>query len=283
MRGTPDTSPDAITLATASSRASLVAARGAIVTRWSSGGRERLYLDEATLGDLAKNVRGGVPLLFPAPGKLADGRYARGGKSGALKQHGFARDMPWAVVETGPAHARLSLGSTDATRAVFAWDFLATLDVVLSDRSLRLALRVENTGQDTMPFGFGIHPYFLVHDKAHATITTAATRAYDNVTRETGPYRGLDLANGETDLHLLDHGSTESTLRADGGAVTVRTSAEFGRWVVWTLPGKDFVCLEPWTAPGNALNTGEALIELAPGGAKELWIELSASDADGGA
>ncbi len=258
------------------SHVTLVPRRGALVTRWQVGGRERLYLDESTLADPTKNVRGGIPLLFPSPGKLEDGRFRRGGRSGAMKQHGFARDLPWTVLRQGPDAIMLQLVSSDVTRAVFAWDFVAYLGVTVTERTLRLAVRVENTGKDPMPFGFGIHPYFLVHDKAHATITTAATKAYDNVRHEVVPFAGFELATGETDLHLLDHGSTESTLTMDGASVVVRTSPGFGRWVVWTLPGKDFVCLEPWTAPGNALNTGEGLIELAPGASKELWIELSA-------
>jgi galactose mutarotase-like enzyme len=35
--------------------------------------------------------------------------------------------------------------------------------------------------------------------------------------------------------------------------------------VFWTLKDQSFSCLEPWTAPGNALNTGLDLIHL-PGG-----------------
>jgi galactose mutarotase-like enzyme len=273
---------DAVTLHAPSSAGPVsqlivVPSRGALVTHWQVGGRERLYLDESTLADPTKNVRGGIPLLFPSPGKLADGRFARAGKSGAMKQHGFARDLPWAVTRRSDASVSLALSSNDATRAVFAWDFAVALTLTLTAESIRLAVRVENTGKDPMPFGFGIHPYFPVHDKAHATISTAATRAFDNVTGKTGPFRGFDLAVGETDLHLIDHGSTDSTLAADGARVTLRTSPELGRWVVWTQPGKEFVCVEPWTAPGNALNTGEGLIELLPSAAKELWIELSAS------
>jgi galactose mutarotase-like enzyme len=253
------------------------------VTRWATFGREHLYLDESTLADPAKNVRGGIPLLFPSPGKLEDGRYSRGGKSGAMKQHGFARDLPWAVTRKDDASATLTLASNEATRDNFAWEFVATLDVSLDPRLLRLAVRIENTGTVPMPFGFGIHPYFIVRDKAHAAIATAATQAYDNVTRTLGPFRGFHLATGETDLHLVDHGSSDCTLTADGARITLRTSPEFRRWVVWTLPGKEFVCVEPWTAPGNALNTGQGLIELTPGASKSLWIEIEASPADGGA
>jgi galactose mutarotase-like enzyme len=43
---------------------------------------------------------------------------------------------------------------------------------------------------------------------------------------------------------------------------------------VWAVAGKDYICLEPWTAPGNALNTGEKLTELPPGAAQRASIEL---------
>jgi galactose mutarotase-like enzyme len=195
-----------------------------------------------------------------------------------MKQHGFARDLPWTVAARDESSATLTLASTPETHAMFPWGFLLSLRVTVTELRVRFALQVSNTGADPMPFGFGIHPYFLVHDKANASITTAATRAYDNVTKTTGPFTGFHLDVGETDLHLLDHGSTTSTLTAGAGErVTVRTSAEFGRWVAWTLPGKEFVCLEPWTAPGNALNTGEGLLTLAPGASRDLWIELDAA------
>ncbi len=255
----------------------LVPARGAIVTRFAAGGRELLYLDPATLEDPAKNVRGGIPVLFPSPGKLEADRFTRDGQSGAMKQHGFARDLPWEVDKTSTAMARLALGSNDRTRAQYPWDFEAalTFEVAAEGARLRLELRVENTGTLPMPFAFGIHPYFLVADKAHAHIATVATRAFDNVTKRQVPFRGFDLTLPEVDLHLLDHGSTESGLTwADGSVVTIRGSAEMTRWVVWTLGGKDFVCLEPWSAPGNALNSGEGLLTIAPGAARELWIEL---------
>jgi len=44
--------------------------------------------------------------------------------------------------------------------------------------------------------------------------------------------------------------------------------------VIWTLPEKNFVCLEPWTAQGNALNSGERLLLLKPGQSRELWMEI---------
>jgi galactose mutarotase-like enzyme len=62
---------------------------------------------------------------------------------------------------------------------------------------------------------------------------------------------------------------------ADGTRLDVHGSPEFQRFIVWTVAGKDYICLEPWTALGNALNTGEDLIELEPGESRELWVEFT--------
>jgi galactose mutarotase-like enzyme len=250
--------------------AELAPERGGMVTRLRVGAREVLYLDEATLADRAKNVRGGIPVLFPSPGKLGPGRYA-------MKQHGFARDLAWQIVDAGEAHARLALDSSTHTRALFPFDFHVELTYRVSASSLRIEQRVENRGREPLPFAFGFHPYFFVPDgdKARATISTRATRAFDNVTKREIAFAGFDLTAPEVDLHLVDHGSGRAVLERPGARVTVEASPEYGRWVVWTLAGKDFVCVEPWTAPADALHSGEQLLHVAPDGAHTLWMTLS--------
>jgi galactose mutarotase-like enzyme len=252
--------------------------RGAIVTRFRVGDRDLLFLDGSTLGDPTKNVRGGVPLLFPSPGRLTGDRFERAGRSGSMKQHGFARDVPWtvdALSSKDAARATLGIESTQATRAMYPWDFRLTVTFTLRGPRLRLDVTVHNTGAEPLPFAFGIHPYFLVTDKAGASIATKATRAFDNVTKTVVPFHGFDLTASEVDLHLIDHGSTASMLAwGDGAHLAIRASPELVRWVVWTLAGRDFVCVEPWTAPADALNTGESLLELAPAARKALWIEM---------
>ncbi|WP_437594931.1 galactose mutarotase [Sorangium sp. So ce1000] len=271
------------------SRAMVAPSRGGIMTELALGGRELLYLDRATFEDRSANVRGGNPVLFPSPGKLAGDAWSASGAAGQMRQHGFARALPWSLDEHGAAapggaYARLTLRSSEATRAQYPWDFRAELTYTLRGRALRIDLRVTNEtggGAPPMPFGAGFHPYFAVSqaDKARASIETRATRAFDNTTKREAPFSGFDLTRPEVDLHLLDHGSTESSLSIEGASgvrIAVRGSPEFTHWVVWTLQGKDFVCLEPWTCPGNALNTGERLIHLPSRETQALWIEISA-------
>jgi galactose mutarotase-like enzyme len=273
---------DTIELSDADARSAvtIVPARGAITTGFRVGDRDLLYLDAATLGDPAKNVRGGIPVLFPSPGPLTGDRFAHGGRSGSMKQHGFARTRAWetrSVGVTDGAQATLVLRSDDATRAEYPFDFLLAITFSLLGARLRLEVQVENTGDAVLPFAFGLHPYFLVADadKARVQIATRATRAYDNVTKRVVPFHGFDLTAPEVDLHLIDHGSSRSELTwGDGTRVAIRASPELARWVVWTLAGRDFVCVEPWTAPADALNTGESLIEVPPKASRSLWVEM---------
>lgn len=253
----------------------LAPSRGGLVTRFDVGDRPVLFLDESTLLDPSKNVRGGVPVLFPSPGALAAGRFRRGDAAGSMAQHGFARQRPWAVAARGARDVTLALESDEVTRAQYPWDFALTLDYALRGARLRIAQRVVNRGATAMPFAMGFHPYFHVPDgeKARAAVATAARRAFDNTSKATVTLDGpIDLTRAEVDLHLDEHATLAL---ADGSRVVVMASAEYRRWVVWTLAGKDFVCLEPWTAPADALNTGDGLLVLEPGESRDLWVEIA--------
>jgi galactose mutarotase-like enzyme len=266
-------------LRTANTEVRVAPPRGAIVTSFRVGGREFLYFDSATFDDPTKNVRGGIPVLFPTPGKLENDRWSYGGREGELKQHGFARNLPWRVGASDVASVQLHLESNEATRAVYPWKFAATLIYSVAANTLRIDFSVTNTGDSPMPFAFGLHPYFLVRSKANVRIPTAATRAFDNIAKTIVPFPGFDFTSDEVDLHLIDHGSTRAILDPDGGAqIAIETSPEFIRWVVWTVAGKDYVCLEPWTAPGNALNTGEGILVLAPEETRAVWVTITASN-----
>jgi galactose mutarotase-like enzyme len=233
-------------------------------------------MDDDTLRNPTKNVRGGIPVLFPTPGKLANDAWSYASAHGSLKQHGFARNEPWEMAGMRDRAVTLEL-VWDGREAMWPWACELEITYSLRGRVLRLEQRVTNRASSPMPFGLGFHPYFHVPDadKSRTRIATAATRAFDNVTKQTIGVAGpIDLTAREVDLHLLDHGRTECTLHTPAHSVTIRGSHEFTHWVVWTLAGKDFVCLEPWTCPGNALNTGDRLLVIQPHAEHAAWIEI---------
>jgi len=273
--------PNELTLRAAANAAvaTIAPARGGLVTQFELGGRPVLFMDQGTLDDPRQNVRGGIPVLFPSPGKLVGDAWTYGGRQGSMKQHGFARNHEWQVIEASSAAATLRLVANDQTRAQYPWDFALSQTITVSDRSLRLEHEITNRSDTPMPFGFGFHPYFFVPEdrKRETSITTRATRAFDNVGKQIIELTNIDLTRQEVDLHLIDHGSTTGELCSPLGTVQLIGSPEYTHWVVWTLAGRDFVCLEPWTCPANALNDGDRLSLLAPGTSQSMALEILAT------
>jgi galactose mutarotase-like enzyme len=262
-----------IELVDGDARAEVVPARGGLISRFEVGGRPVLYLDQATLEDPGKNVRGGVPFLFPAAGRLDEDRYG----DREMKQHGFARNLPFAVERRGAAASTLSLSASDETRARFPFEFRVELEISVSGTTLRIDQRYLNRGTDRMPLHVGFHPYFFVPDadKPRVSIDTRATRAFDNAARREVAFTGFDFTRPEVDLHLHDHGGSVSALHLpDGRTIGIEGSPELSHFVVWALAGKDFICVEPWTAPANALNSGQGLLWIEPGGERRLSLAI---------
>lgn len=254
-------------------RVELLPTRGALVSRYAVDGRDVLFLDEATVVDPSKNVRGGVPLLFPNPGPLPQGAWP----GDALGQHGFARrsafDVVSAVADEQQARVELELTATAASRAAYPYDFAARFAVSLQDGRLLLEWRLTNTGTATLPWQFGLHPYFRVDDKARARVPSPARTAFDNVHKRHVPFEPPRFDGDEVDLHLLDHGLDTATLHgASAGDVTLRWTPALTTLVLWTLPQKPFVCVEPWTGPAGALT--RAPLQLAAGATAALAVEV---------
>ena len=268
-----------LTLIDGPSRAELVPERGALVSRFSVASEPVLFMDERTLADPQKSIRGGIPLLFPSPGVLPGGIFGVEGRDVRMRKHGFARDLAWDVAHSARDRAQLRLGSSARTRPEFPWEFEARLDVRLEGRALQVAFTVENRDARRMPLHLGLHPYFYVPQaqKAHVRIETRATRALDNLAGGERPLRGFPLTDPQVDLQVLDHAAPGTVLHRGQGLSPVRLSwsGDFRTMVVWTLGGRDFVCVEPWTAPGGALQTHQGLLSVAPGDTFASEFEIS--------
>jgi galactose mutarotase-like enzyme len=265
----------------AGSLVSLAPARGGMVTRFSVHGVPVLFLDETTLADPSKSVRGGIPILFPVAGKLPGDRYDVAGRTFTMKQHGFARNLPWTVQGTSTADGAsvtLGLAATEATRQQYPFDFALRFTYRLRGEVLSVEQRFENLGNAPMPLHPGLHPYFFVGDrtKSGVRLDTDATRAFDNRTgREVPVTLPIELAEREVDLFLLDHHPRQTVLHRPGmPGVRIAFGQEQSLLVVWTLPGRDFVCVEPWRARPGAL-ANDAAPRIAPGAAESTTLTLS--------
>jgi len=258
----------------------VVPERGGIITRWQVKGQDILYLDEARFTDSTLTVRGGIPILFPICGNLPDNQYLYQGKPYHLKQHGFARDLPWTVVDQSTqdqASLTLELVSTDHTRSLYPFDFQLLFTYRLQGDRLTLHQRYTNHSAEPMPFSAGFHPYFAVQDKGQLQFQIPASEFLDQRTKTTHSFAGqFDFSQDEIDVAFRDLSSPVATV-TDGARsqrLTFSFSPEFSLLVFWTLKEKGFYCMEPWTAGRNAMNTGDRLLHLAPGQSLETEFTL---------
>lgn len=253
--------------------------RGGIVTQWWQGSHQWLYLDQERLQNPQLSVRGGIPILFPICGNLPGNTYLVDGQSYQLSQHGFARSLPWTVVaQDTETEASLTLELTDtaATREVYPFSFAVRFRYSLRGQTLTLEQTYENRGSRSMPFATGIHPYFTVGEKTALTwqIPSSATLSKDGLTSL--PFANqFDFEQPELDLLFPHLNDQRASVVGAESRLTLHWDPEFRCLVFWTLQDQPFYCLEPWSSPRNAMNTGENLLMLAPGESMVLRLAFT--------
>ena len=263
------------------SKLEIVPDRGGMITSWQVQGRELLYMDTARFADPTLSVRGGVPILFPICGNLPNDLYDYKGQTYTLKQHGFARDLPWEVIDQ-KANSELSftiaLCSNARTRENYPFEFRLKLIYALQGQTLSIEQYITNLSDESMPFSIGFHPYFLALEKHQLRFEIPADEALDQRTQERQPFfNTFDFERDEIDWAFLDTNRQVSSVTdlSRHTRITLTSTAEFPVLVFWTVKGKGFYCLEPWSAPRNALNTSDRLLSIAPRATLNTMVNLS--------
>ena len=249
----------------------IVPERGGLVTEWRSEGKDLLYFDLERFLDKDKSIRGGIPILFPNCGDLSED-YSIAGKKYSLKQHGFARDLPWSIsLIKDKSGIRLKLIETDYSRSQFPFFFTLIMDVQLKEKSLQISVKIYNQSKDSMPFSFGLHPYFQVSNLQKIKIDGLPEKCIDQT--------NMKVTNASDQIRILAKGGdflsypSSSVKLFDSlsrNVIELIYQEPMDTSVIWTDPPRQMVCLEPWTSPRNSLVTGDRKLEIKP----EEYIEL---------
>ncbi len=266
-----------ITIRKNSCQAQIAPERGAIVTSLQLDGCEALYLDQASFEDTSRNVRGGIPVLFPLCGPTADTSYRWGDGEHSLKQHGFARNLEWQVVDLGRERVVLEIEDSEETHPQYPFAFRYQIEYrVLSD-GLRIGQVISNLGEDPMPLQFGFHPYFKVGEKSQLQFDLPVTRFQDNKSEDSGEFRGFDFTRSEIDWSLPNPSTTRCgfTDAERGLKVELESDPLYSVLVFWTLKDSPFVCLEPWSS--ERLAFPEQVTKIEPGDSLGASVELRLS------
>jgi galactose mutarotase-like enzyme len=247
-----------ISVSSGSAQMKIAPQRGGLVTSFSIDNTEFLYLDRATFSDLAQNVRGGIPLLFPHAGPSKSSLYH-------LSQHGFVRRMPWNVNGQDGNSITLQLLSNDETRKDFPFDFELKLQAAVAANRLTHTFTIINKGDKPMPTAYGTHPYFQI-PQAEKQNLTANIEGFSP--KEIDWQGGFDQSFVNPGLICIQMPGKKITLESDPDIFKVVR--------IWHLAGKDFFCIEPWTRDSFAIDDPGQCLWVGPREPVNFTIAVSA-------
>ena len=250
----------------------VVPERGGLISGWRCNGHEVVYLDLQRFLDPDQSVRGGFPVLFPMTGGLPNNELPLPQGIFNLAQHGFARQVPWELAALPDGRGvQLILSETAETLQVYPFRFQLTMDVRLAPGALEISATVENRDQAVMPFSFGLHPYFNLSSLETVRFEGLPAQCLNHLTMEKAATADQmeQLATG-IDLLVEPTGSVRLVDDTAGTTLELELTTPLDLVVLWTEPPRAMVCMEPWSAPRQALLSGDRKIELNPGDSTTL-------------
>jgi galactose mutarotase-like enzyme len=207
-----------------------------------------------------------APILFPIVGRLHGDTLDFGGQRTPMGQHGFARDLPFQLVESRAEACRFLLTDSEATWGAFPFPFRLEVAYALHGSSLAIAYTVTNPGETLLPCSIGAHPAFrwplpgagskpahrldFEQDEPGPVYRPGAEGLLDPTPREL-PLSGRSLGLREELFRegafvLLNPASRRIRFVSRGAPVVEVAWQGFGQLGIWTKPGADFLCIEPW-------------------------------------
>ena len=208
------------------------------------------------------------PILFPIVGSLKNQEYLYEGKKYPMPQHGFARDMEFAVKEQKEDEIWFLLVSDEETYAKYPFAFELHIGYRLIQSTLRVMWKVVNKDTKEMYFSIGAHSEFNCPLKGEKDKSGYGLNFYTdkNVTASRINGDGLML-DGTQELSLTDgkmtfpegffddgvyivenHQTNKMSLMNPQGKVYVTLHFDAPLFGVWSPEKKNapFVAIEPW-------------------------------------
>lgn len=259
-----------------------------VVISFKVHGREVLYFTENLAPCRSVIDHGGIPILFPVCGSLRNDTYNMGNQSFYMPKHGFAFGVPWnaeVIHKNGEEKIIASLEADKNSLKLYPFIFEVMVVYTLKGTELFIELVFYNKDKNIMPFYAGLHPYFIVGDKKKLLFDINADKYGDDSSGELieREYNGkIDFDNVVDFIFKLKDLETHRYSFLDPvkkREILIETSREFKHMVMWT-ENKDscFLCLEPWMAGPDAMNTGEGVVHVKPGSSIKTWVKINVID-----
>jgi glucose-6-phosphate 1-epimerase len=191
--------------------------------------------------------RGGVPIIFPQFASV-----------GSYKKHGWVRDSEWLLLKDEKDKNSHLLKFSLQLDPTNNWPYSAklTYDVIQLKNTLRLILKIENTGSTSFSFTGGLHPYFYVPSVLKCCVEGLKSISFTDKYKETHSEGVLKFTTSE--FERLYHENIPLKLKYDNVVLEIHQKG-FDEWMIWNpgqtlaksipdLPNKDwekFISIEP--------------------------------------
>jgi len=241
---------------------------------------------------------GRSPILFPIVGKAPDDQLLIDGQVYPMGQHGFARRSEFFLAKSTDTMTRHELAASQATKAVYPFDFLLAVEHRIEGRAITVTAEVSNRGDKPMPFGLGFHSAFVwplpgAEGQAHGV--SLDNKGEPPLVRLEGglvkpgtlpsPFKAghllLDHAMFEADAMIFPQGAgTGLQYGAEGGPHLRFHFDNLPNLALWTKPGAPFLCVEPWHGTAAEIGGSKELAKrpyaeiLAPGASARFAVTV---------
>lgn len=212
-----------------------------------------------------------APMVFPICGGLRDGKFIYEGKEYFLQKHGFVRTALFSVTSATDTEAVFTIESSEATKAVYPFDFVLRVVFTLDGEALRVKYEVENTGEKTMYFSIGSHEAYkteggierfdVVFDEP---LTLAKTVIEEGITgnktvpvlKNSAVYPLYESAFINDALMFQNIPARAATLRDRQTGRGVRVEfPDMKNMLLWHVPDAPYMCIEPWSGMPDSVDT----------------------------
>ena len=191
--------------------------------------------------------------------------------------HGEMRTRPLDIKAEGDNQIILSLDSRDFSDIIWPFPFYSEIKYAISENSFTMDLMLENVGDEIMPCGMGIHPYFMrkLNDKDDKVIlkmqnigvypgeTCIPTGHWIDVPEYMDFRQGQELSSDFLDrCFRIEHDDITIEWPKNGITLKMVFDEIFKHCIVYCPPDKPgYFAVEPVTNANNAFNMDEEGIE----------------------
>lgn len=204
---------------------------------------------------------GQSPILFPIIGRLFDDSYSYNGKVYTLQKHGFARKLPWKLLEKASDCMSFILSDNEETKNCYPFKFELIVTYTLNQNKLSVLHKVINKNESKMYFSLGAHPAFNceIGDKLIFEKPETLDCIKIDLERSLRIPKTVPLLNNESEITVTEEIFKEDALIFEGVKsenITLKSKATnrsirftLGKAPylgIWAKPGAPYVCIEPW-------------------------------------